>query len=102
MIVSEQLNYIKTRRFHAVFMPVLIEFSRCIGTYSSAKFEIIKQFNIVRNAERTPVSNYDVALIFDFDTVETLDEYQKSRLHMEFGEFVYSIRVERACIDFEI
>ena len=59
--------------------------------------EIIKQFNIVRNAERTPVSNYDVALIF-----ETLDEYQKSRLHMEFGEFVYSIRVERACIDFEI
>ena len=43
MIVSEQLNYIKTRRFHAIFMPVLIEFSRCIGTYSSAKFEL---FNI--------------------------------------------------------
>ena len=41
MIVSEQLNYIKTRRFHAIFMPVLIEFSRCIGTYSSAKFEYI-------------------------------------------------------------
>ena len=41
MIVSEQLNYIKTRRFHAVFMPVLIEFSRCIGTYSSAKFELV-------------------------------------------------------------
>ena len=39
MIVSEQLNYIKTRRFHAIFMPVIIEFSRCIGTYSSAKFE---------------------------------------------------------------
>ena len=41
MIVSEQLNYIKTRRFHAIFMPVIIEFSRCIGTYSSAKFEYI-------------------------------------------------------------
>ena len=66
------------------------------------ELEIIKKFNIVRNAGRTPVSNYDVALIFDFDTVETLDEYQKSRLHMEFGEFVYSIRVDRACIDFEI
>ena len=39
MIVSEQLNYIKTRRFHAIFMPVIIEFSRYIGTYSSAKFE---------------------------------------------------------------
>ena len=27
MIVSEQLNYIKTRWFHAIFMPVIIEFS---------------------------------------------------------------------------
>ena len=42
VIVSEQLNYIKTRRFHAIFMPVIIEFSRCIGTYLSAKFEFIK------------------------------------------------------------
>ncbi len=42
MIVSEQLNYTKTRRFHAIFMPVIIEFSRCIRTYSSAKFEFIK------------------------------------------------------------
>lgn len=66
------------------------------------ELEIIKKFNIVRNAGRTPVSNYDVALIFDFDTVETLDKYQKSQLHMEFGEFVYSIRVDRACIDYEI
>ena len=46
MIVSEQLNYIKTRRFHAIFMPVIIEFSRCIGTYSSAKFEFIKYSEI--------------------------------------------------------
>ena len=41
VIVSGQLNYIKTRWFHAIFMPVIIEFSRCIGTYSSAKFELI-------------------------------------------------------------
>ena len=40
MIVSRQLNYTKTRWFHAIFMPVIIEFSRCIGTYSSAKFEL--------------------------------------------------------------
>lgn len=64
--------------------------------------EIIKGFNVVRNAEKTPASNYDVALIFDFDTVEDLDEYQKSELHLEFGEFVASVRVNRACIDFEI
>ena len=42
MIVSRQLNYTKTRRFHAIFMPVIIEFSMCIGTYSSAKFELLR------------------------------------------------------------
>ena len=41
-------------------------------------------------------------LVGDFDTVETLDEYQKSPQHIEFGEFVYSVRVDRACIDYEI
>ena len=41
MIVSRQLNYTKTRRFHAIFMPVIIEFSVRIGTYSSAKFDYL-------------------------------------------------------------
>ena len=76
-----------------------------IGFFERAEklkeLDIIKNYNIVRNAEKTPASNYDVALIFDFDTVETLDEYQKSSQHLEFGEFVYSIRVDRACIDYE-
>lgn len=40
-VVSEQFNYTKTRVFHAILLPVFIEFSRCIGTYASAKFEII-------------------------------------------------------------
>lgn len=65
------------------------------------ELEIIKKFNIVKNAEKTPDSNYDVALIFDFDTVEMLNEYQQSPQHLEFGEFVYSIRIDRACIDYE-
>ena len=41
MIVFGQLNYTKARWFHAIFMPVIIEFSRCIGAYLSAKFELI-------------------------------------------------------------
>lgn len=65
------------------------------------ELDIIKSFRIVRNAEKTPLSNYDVALIFDFDTIEALDEYQKSPQHLEFGDFVYSVRVDRACIDYE-
>ena len=39
LIVFEQLNYTKPDGIHAIFMPVIIEFSRCIRTYSSAKFE---------------------------------------------------------------
>lgn len=66
------------------------------------ELEMIKQFHVVRNAEETPDSNYDVALIFDFDTVEALEEYQKSKLHIEFGKFVSSVRVDRACIDYEL
>lgn len=66
------------------------------------ELDIIKKIQIIRNAEKTPDSNYDVALIFDFDTVETLDEYQKSSQHLEFGEFVYSVRIDRACIDYEL
>lgn len=65
------------------------------------ELDVIKSFRIVRNAEKTPLSNYDVALIFDFDTIEALDEYQKSPQHLEFGDFVYSVRVDRACIDYE-
>ena len=65
------------------------------------ELDVIKKFNIVRNAEKTPASNYDVALVFDFETIETLEKYQKSPQHLEFGEFVYSVRVDRACIDYE-
>lgn len=68
---------------------------------SLKELDQIKKFNVVKNSEKTPDTNYDVALIFDFDSAEALDEYQKSPLHLKFGEFVGPIRVERACIDYE-
>ncbi|GFI46305.1 hypothetical protein IMSAGC019_01618 [Lachnospiraceae bacterium] len=61
----------------------------------------IKKFDVVRNAEETPASNYHVALIFDFDSVKALEVYQKSPQHVAFGEYVSSVRVGRACIDYE-
>ena len=66
------------------------------------QLEMIKKFVAVRNVENTPASNYDVALIFDFDSVEALDEYQKAPIHLEFAKFVGSVRVDRACIDYEL
>lgn len=61
----------------------------------------IKKFDVVVNAEKAPDSNYDVALIFDFENIDKLNIYQKSQLHLEFGKFVSSVRVQRACIDYE-
>ena len=66
------------------------------------QLEMIKGFSVVRNVENTPASNYDVALIFDFDSVEALDEYQTAPIHLEFAKFVGSVKVDRACIDYEI
>ncbi|MCM1026144.1 MAG: Dabb family protein [Roseburia sp.] len=65
------------------------------------KLEMIRASEVVENAEGTPDTNYDVALIFDFDTVEELEEYQKSPQHLQFGEFVFLVREKRACIDYE-
>ena len=68
---------------------------------SLKEIEQIKRFEVVKNDDRTPATNYDVALICDFETVEALDEYQKSPIHMKFGEFVGTVRTGRACIDYE-
>ena len=67
-----------------------------------AKHPTISAATVVRNAERTPDNNYDVALIFDFESIEKLDEYRVSPTHVEFGKFVGGIRKERACIDYEL
>ena len=77
MIVSEQLNYIKTRRFHAVFMPVLIEFSRCIGTYSSAKFELVidtDKIYVYYDKKRM------IKEVFELDDIESNDDIANLRV----------------------
>ena len=61
----------------------------------------VRSFAVVRNAPRTPEGNYNVSLIIDFDDVEGLDAYRVSPEHVAFGQFVGTIRVDRACIDYE-
>ena len=61
----------------------------------------IKRFEIVENDPRTPDDNYDLSLIFDFDSPEDLKAYQVSEPHVEFGKFVGTVRELRACIDYE-
>lgn len=61
----------------------------------------IRNFEVVVNSEEAPKSNYELSLIFDFDSMEDLNEYQKHQNHIEFGNFIKSVRENRACIDYE-
>ena len=80
MIVFGQLNYTKIRRFHAIFMPVIIEFSRCIGTYSSAKFENVIYYcrgdDVTPRLERALWEAAQVKAIMDNDAWHEFQEYQ--------------------------
>ena len=58
-------------------------------------------FDVVCNAQGMPDSNYDVALIFDFNSPEDLQTYQDHPTHKAFGAFIGQIRENRACIDYE-
>lgn len=63
---------------------------------------LIKRFEVVTNDEEAPDSNYELSLIFDFDSIEDLNEYQKHPEHVKFGKFISSARENRACIDYKL
>ncbi len=62
---------------------------------------MLRHFEVVSNYKDAPISNYDVSLIFDFDSMEDLNAYQTAPLHVEFGKFVGMVKEDRACIDYE-
>lgn len=47
-----------------------------------------------------PATNWDVALVADFDDVEGLDAYQTHPAHQEAGAFIRTLVAERAAVDF--
>ena len=53
------------------------------------------------NDALAPESNYDFALICDFDSIEKLNSYQVHPDHVAFGKFITPLRDLRACIDYE-
>lgn len=66
------------------------------------KLPTVRSAQVVRKIQGAPNANYDVALIFDFDTLDDLNAYQVSPEHVSFGKFVGGIRIDRACVDYEI
>lgn len=61
----------------------------------------IRKMEVLLNSSQADSTNYDIALICDFDNMQGLDEYQNHPEHKKFGAFIASVRAEngRACID---
>ncbi len=53
------------------------------------------------NSSKAPQNNFDIVLISDFASFEDLDIYQEHPEHLKVVELVKSIRVDRACVDYE-
>ena len=73
-----------------------------VRVQSLQDIEQIRRFEVAFNSADMPDSNYDVALIFDFETAEDLEAYQNHPSHKAFGAFITQIRESRACIDYRI
>ncbi len=61
----------------------------------------LKEFHAVVNSEETPESNYELALVCDFEDINGLNIYQEHPVHKEFGKYITKVRKQRACIDYE-
>lgn len=66
------------------------------------KVPSLKGYQVVTNSEQADQTNYDIALICDFDDMEGLNAYQNHPDHKAFGAFIGKVRKSRACIDYEM
>lgn len=58
-------------------------------------------FEAKTNAKEAPDSNYELALVCDFNDIQGLNEYQVHPVHKNFGAYITPLRESRACIDYE-
>ena len=61
----------------------------------------VRRFEVVTNCCEAPESNYELALVCDFNNIEGLNEYQVHPVHKNFGAYITPVRESRACIDYE-
>ena len=46
--------------------------------------------------------NYDLNIISDFESLETLEKYKVHPDHVAVGDFMRPVRISRTCIDYEL
>lgn len=62
----------------------------------------LKSMEVGINAKGTDKSNYTLCLTCDFDNLEDLEIYATHPEHLKVGEFIKKVRINRACVDYEI
>lgn len=65
------------------------------------KIPFIRNMEVHTGAAGAPESNYDIALICDFDDIEALDAYRDHPAHVAFRRYITPLRELRASFDFE-
>lgn len=66
-----------------------------------ANVKELKKGEIVINSKDADPSNYTISLLCDFETIEDLNAYQVHPAHVAFGKFIGTVKIDRACIDYE-
>lgn len=61
----------------------------------------LKKLEVQLNHMNADPTNYEFALICDFETIDDLNAYQVHPAHVAFGQFIKPLREARACIDYE-
>lgn len=58
-------------------------------------------FEARTNFAEADKTNYELALVCDFNDMQGLNEYQVHPVHKNFGAYITPVRESRACIDYE-
>ena len=66
-----------------------------------ANVKELKKGEVVINSKDAPESNYTISLLCDFGSIADLNAYQVHPAHVEFGKFISTVKIDRACIDYE-
>ena len=67
-----------------------------------SEIEYILHSETFVGAENQKDDNFDLILISDFESLETLEKYKVHPSHVAVGDFMRPVRISRTCIDYEI
>ena len=78
-----------------------VEIAKAMLENLQGKVPTLVSSSVKTNSEKADNTNYDLVIISDFESFESLNEYIVHPLHKEVGVFMEKVRESRACVDYE-